>query len=70
MQVMLSQGWEERIINRESTEDFFNSLKPKFQKAKYEMFHQSAFDELGYEGKNRAYLYLHDLQRRNAREGT
>ena len=71
IQVMLSQGWEERIINRESTDDFFNSLKslkPKFQKPKYEMFHQSAFDELGYEGKNGAYLFLHELQRKKARE--
>ena len=53
MQVMLSDGWANQIIyNEGKEEDFFESLKPKFQKPKYKVLHQCAYDELGFEGKN------------------
>ncbi len=53
MQVMLSDGWANQIIyNEGKEEDFFQSLKPKFQKPKYKVLHQCAYDELGFEGKN------------------
>ena len=54
IQVSLSDDWTDKIIARESTvDDFFQILKPKFQKTKYKVLHQSAYDELGFEGKNK-----------------
>ena len=46
MQVMLSDGWANQIIyNEGKEEDFFESLKPKFQKPKYKVLHQCAYIE-------------------------
>ena len=53
MQILFSQGWGKDIIGgTRDVDDFFGSLKSKFQKPRYKRLHQSAYDELGYEGKN------------------
>ena len=52
--LLLSDGWYERIRGSiKELDNFFNALNPKFQKPKYKVLHQYAFDELGYEGKNK-----------------
>ena len=62
MQVMLSDGWADQIIyNDGKEEDFFESLKPKFQKPKYKVLHQCAYDELGFEGKNPVVKHREDF---------
>ena len=62
MQVMLSDSWANQIIyNEEKEEDFFESLKPKFQKPKYKVLHQCAYDELGFEGKNPVVKHREDF---------
>ena len=64
IQILLSQGWAEDIINKNhSVDEFFQSLtlKPKFQKDKYRILRQSAYDELGYEGKNPVIKHWEDL---------
>ena len=63
IQILLSQGWAEDIINNNhSVDEFFQSLKPKFQKDKYRVLHQSAYDELGYEGRNPVINHWQDLK--------
>lgn len=53
MQLLFSDGWADQIIhNKGKEDDLFQSLKPKFQKPKYRVLHQCAYDELGFEGKN------------------
>ena len=68
MQVLIAEGWDEtRIQTDTDLIEFFQVLPNEFQEPKYKALHQCAFDELGYEGKNAAYLLLRDLQRRQAR---
>ena len=52
MQVVLSQVQEGGLIIVAGREDeYFQRLKPKFRKPKYEVLHRCAYDELKNEGK-------------------
>ena len=65
MLILFSEGWDEyKIRSGKAVEKFFQELSPKFQKTKYKALHQCAFDELGYEGKNGAFLFLQNVRRR------
>ena len=59
MEILLSLDWIGKIITANSADEFFQSLAPKFQKRKYKVLHQCAFDSLGYENKNMAFQHLH-----------
>lgn len=53
MLVLFSEGWDDRRVHTPETEEkFFEALGPKFQKKRFKDLHQTAFDELGREGKN------------------
>ena len=53
MLVLFSEGWDHRKVYTPETEKkFFEALGPKFQKKRFMDLHQTAFDELGREGKN------------------
>ena len=63
IQLSLSLDWADRIVVGENdVEDFFKILKPKFQKTRYKLLHQWAYNELGYEGKNKAVNMAKALQ--------
>ncbi len=65
MQVLFSKGWNAtRVKTKSGVEEFFQNLSPKFQKHKYQVLHQCAFDELGYEGKNEIFNLLEFLKER------
>ena len=65
MRVLFSEGWDERKIrSHKALEEFFQQLSPKFQKERYKRLHRSAFDELGYEGRNPAFRLLKHVQER------
>lgn len=65
MQVLFSKGWDAtRVKTKSGLEEFYQNLSPKFQKPKYKMLHQCAFDELGYEGKNEIFDLLKFLKER------
>ena len=63
IQIKLDSYWMKQIIKAENPDRFFESLSPKFQKTKYSLLHRCAFDELGYENKNWAFLFLEDIKR-------
>ena len=50
MQVVLSQGGIKRMLAG-GRDQFFQTLKPKFQRKQYRMLHWCAFDELENERK-------------------
>ena len=53
MLVLFSEGWNsQRVHTPETLKEFFEALGPKFQKKRYKDLHQTAFDELGREGRN------------------
>ena len=53
MNILFSKGWASKIIgNNQGEEQFYQALNPKFQKNKYKVLHQCAYDELGHEGRN------------------
>lgn len=63
MQILLSEGWAEKIIkNRRTKDEFFHLLRKKFQKTKYKRLHQSAYNELDYEGKNEVTRRLEKME--------
>ena len=65
MLVLFSEGWDTtKVKTKSALEEFFQNLSPKFQKSKYKMLHQCAFDELGYEGKNEIFNLLKYIQQR------
>ena len=65
MQILFSEGWDDtKIRSNRALEDFYKELRPKFQKEKYKTLHQFAFDELGYEGKNEAFILLRAVRER------
>ena len=65
MLVLFSEGWDTtRVKTNKALEKFFQNLNPKFQKPKYKVLHQCAFDELGYEGKNEIFNLLKYIQQR------
>lgn len=63
MLTLFSEGWNhQRIHTPETEKKFFEELGPKFQKKRYKVLHQIAYDELGREGKNDAWRHK-DLKR-------
>ena len=53
MLLLFSEGWDHRKVHTAETEKkFFEELGTKFQKKRFKDLHQTAFDELGREGKN------------------
>ena len=62
VEVKLDTYWMKRIIQGNSPDEFFNSLCSKFQKPKYKVLHRTAFNALGYENKNWAFLHLSDIE--------
>ena len=64
IQVKLSEGWAERIIVNDTTDEFFLSLKSKYQKPKYKTLHSCAFDELGYDGRNEVIRIYEQMDKR------
>ena len=53
MVVLFSEGWNsQRVHTSETLQEFFEALGTKFQKKPYKELHQTAFDELGSEGRN------------------
>ena len=63
MLVLFSEGWNHQRIHTPETEKaFFKELGPKFQKKRYKILHQVAYDELGREGRNDAWRHK-DLKR-------
>ena len=57
MQILLSQGWTNRIVKTHDMNGFMKSLPKKFRKRKYKGLHLCAYNELGYEGKNEVVNY-------------
>ena len=57
MQVLLSQGWTDRIVKTHDMDGFIRSLNSKFQTSEYKKLHQCAYNELAYEGKNEVVNY-------------
>ena len=57
MQVLLSQGWTDRIVKTHDMDGFIRSLNSKFQTPEYKKLHQCAYNELAYEGKNEVVNY-------------
>ena len=57
MQIKLSQGWTDKIIKTHDMDKFMQFLGPKFQKKKYKVLLQCAYNELAYEGKNEVVEY-------------
>ena len=65
MQILFSEGWDDtKIRSNKALENFYKELRPKFQKERYKRLHQCAFDELGYEGKNEAFILLRAVRER------
>ena len=56
MLILLSQGREFKIKTVTDAEKFFLSLNQEFQRREYKGLHWCAFNELGYETNNYAYL--------------
>ena len=53
MMVLFSDDWNsQRVHDSKTLKKFFEALGPKFQKERYKKLHQTAFDELGREGRN------------------
>lgn len=53
MLILFSKGWNSQSVHTpETLNGFFDALGPKFQEEQYQDLHQTAFDELGREGKN------------------
>ena len=57
MQILLSQGWTDRIVKTHDMDGFIRSLDSKFQTPEYKKLHQCAYNELAYEGKNEVVNY-------------
>ena len=63
MIVLFTEGWDhQRVHTPETLKEFYKALGHKFQKKRYNKLHQTAFDELGREGKNPIWS-LWDLKR-------
>ena len=60
MLILLSQGREFKIKTVTDAEKFFLSLNQEFQRREYKGLHWCAFNELGYETNNYAYLAVMD----------
>ena len=68
MLVLFSEGWNsQRVHTPETLKEFFDALGLKFQKKRYKKLHQTAFEELGSEGRNPIWSAW-DLKRRMVEE--
>ena len=68
MLVLFSEGWNhQRIHTPELEKKFFEELGLKFQKKRYSKLHEIAYEELGREGKNDAWIHK-NLKRQAIKE--